>query len=674
MRILSKQNTLVRKLRSQTKRLDRVPVVLVSLGVLFSISVGAMFAQTSRSAYEPRSTETKSRAEQFAEQQVALSPDKIIELLQQEPGLVLQVKRMLVRKAYEQGRILDPEDLTDDALFQLLREDQHICVLATQEIEERGYVRAKPTIKEIERQRVLDAQLGLTHAAKSQTPLPKENLQVPASQEQAYWEKHDDDVGNYAVPQQQQSEPLTSPSVPVVPRSNPPISNPQRQLEMTNLPSIQDLSDGMGVDNILAAADPSLMTRISPEQLPGILNTSSTTNLNMASLDGTAQSRSRSALTGAPTYGGNSPLLNSSLENSSLEPAPLVQRPGADLNGRTADRDLEAKLELPQRRVRSPEDFNLDRPQIRRRANPYANVPSLYDLYSQVSPRSAVLEHFGTNIFRNGAGNIERLPIDLPAGPDYVLGPGDGVSIDIWGGIAQRLQRVVDPSGRLALPEVGSVEVTGRTLGDVQHIVQAALRTQFHQVEADVSLSRIRTVRVYVVGEVENPGPYDISSLSTALNALYAAGGPTSRGSLRHLRIMRGKDLVQEVDAYDLLLHGVRKDVARLQAGDTIQVPATGPEVTVEGMVTHPAVYELNSEKTLAEALELAGGVLRSGTSAILRWIASLPTRATRCSSSICPKLTMPRRSLKRSMILPFRTAIRSESHPFSPTQRRRFT
>jgi len=107
----------------------------------------------------------KSRAEQEAEQRVALSPDRIIELLRQEPGLLLQVQKMLVRKAYEQGRILDPEDLTEDALFQLLREDHTICVLATREIESRSYVRAKPTQDEIERQQERDAQYGISRTA-----------------------------------------------------------------------------------------------------------------------------------------------------------------------------------------------------------------------------------------------------------------------------------------------------------------------------------------------------------------------------------------------------------------------------------------------------------------------------------------------------------------------------
>ena len=172
----------------------------------------------------------------------------------------------------------------------------------------------------------------------------------------------------------------------------------------------------------------------------------------------------------------------------------------------------------------------------------------------------------------------------------------------------------MDREGRLALPEVGAVQVSGRTLGDVQHTVQTVMRTQFRDVEADVSLARIRTVRIYVVGDVVSPGAYDISSLSTPLNALYAAGGPTTRGSLRHLRHFRGKQLVQEIDAYDLLLHGVHSELTGIQSGDTILIPPMGAQVTVEGMVRRPAIYETASEKNLSEVLELAGGVLPSGT------------------------------------------------------------
>src|SRR5262249_25123323 len=251
---------------------------------------------------------------------------------------------------------------------------------------------------------------------------------------------------------------------------------------------------------------------------------------------------------------------------------------------------------------------------VNRRPNPYADVPSLYDLYFQYSRRSPALQRFGSEVFQKGTGNIEQLTMDVPAGPDYVLGPGDGLSVDLFGGISQRLRRIVDREGRISLPEIGGLEGAGRTLGDVQRMVQTALRSQFRNIQADVSLSRLRTVRVYVVGDVQNPGAYDISSLSTPLNALYEAGGPTSRGSLRVLKHYRGKELVETVDVYDLLLHGVRSSMQRLEAGDTILVPPIGTEVAVQGMVRRPAIYELNSEKSLAEVLEIAGGVLPSGT------------------------------------------------------------
>jgi protein involved in polysaccharide export with SLBB domain len=245
-----------------------------------------------------------------------------------------------------------------------------------------------------------------------------------------------------------------------------------------------------------------------------------------------------------------------------------------------------------------------------RKHNPYSDIPSLYDMYVQASSRERPLERFGLNVFRNGTRQPDAIPMDLPVGPDYVVGPGDGLTIDLWGGVSQRLFRIVDREGRVSLPEAGPVLVSGQSLGQVQQDVQQILRTQFRDVSADVSLSRLRTVRVYVVGEVAEPGAYDISSLSTPLNALFAAGGVSSRGSLRALKHYRGKQLVEEVDAYDLLLHGVQGKLARLENGDTLLVPPAGPQVTIEGMVRRPAIYELHGETSLEDALELAGGIL----------------------------------------------------------------
>ncbi len=244
--------------------------------------------------------------------------------------------------------------------------------------------------------------------------------------------------------------------------------------------------------------------------------------------------------------------------------------------------------------------------------SPYSDIPSVYDMYvhAPTAAQPNTLERFGEELFQNIPADSGAIPIDFPASSDYVVGPGDGLTIDIWGGISQRLVGTVDREGRLSLPEVGPVLVNGKSLADVQQIVQRVLRTQFRDVSADVSLSRLRTVRVYVVGDVDRPGAYDVSSLSTPLNALLAAGGPTSNGSLRIVKHYRGEELVQQVDLYDLLLRGIRSGVKRLEPGDTLLVLPVGAQIRIDGMVRRPAIYELHGETTLAQALGLAGGIL----------------------------------------------------------------
>src|SRR5260221_565712 len=157
-------------------------------------------------------------------------------------------------------------------------------------------------------------------------------------------------------------------------------------------------------------------------------------------------------------------------------------------------------------------------------------------MYVQAIARPVLLNRFGAEVFENGTRDSQFIPMDLPAGQDYVVGPGDGLSIDLWGGTTQRIYRVVDREGRVSLPEVGPLLVSGKSLADVQESLQQLLRTEFRRVSADVSLARLRTIRVYEVGDVANPGAYDISSLSTPLNAMFAAGGPTQKGSRRTIR------------------------------------------------------------------------------------------------------------------------------------------
>jgi protein involved in polysaccharide export with SLBB domain len=244
---------------------------------------------------------------------------------------------------------------------------------------------------------------------------------------------------------------------------------------------------------------------------------------------------------------------------------------------------------------------------------PLRNLPALRDLYTQATPDETKLERFGAALFRNSAAAADKAPLSVPVGPDYVLGPGDELVIDYWGTSSQHIQRSVDREGRVSVPEAGSVVVAGRTLGEVQQTIQKMLSHQLRGVSVDVTLGKLRTVRVYVVGDVKNPAAYDISSLSTALSALIAAGGPTETGSYRTVKHFRGKALVEEVDLYDLMLKGVSSGEVHIESGDSILVPPIGPQVTIAGKVRRPAIYELRKEQTLDQILDLAGGVPVSG-------------------------------------------------------------
>jgi protein involved in polysaccharide export with SLBB domain len=612
-------------------------VILLCVGLFLSAT-----AWSQQPAAYSRSTaidQKDSRAEHEAEQLVSLSADRILLILQDEPGLLLQIKKTLVRKAFEQGRILDPNDLTDDAVFTLIRKDDNIRVIATHEIVDRAYIKAKPTREELARD--LPCQLSMktdAQAAAKQPDQSSSDTKHLPNQEEEYWRRHENDLDCYLTqylpyatqpysfgqaqygrsPSQQQypASPYPSQQYPQqqypqqypqqqYPPSQVPPEGPstdyRRQLELTQ---VQPFQGYFGMDS-----DQSEMASIQPDELPSLLSASQAGGSSGMSRRGLETSGDASSLSMSPSLG---PSLGSPFGSSLGSSIGSILGSQSGAAGFPQQAKLENQNRLPLQQYSFPKPPQ--QPMLRHQPNPYADVPSLYDLYAQYSKRSPKLQRFGEDVFLNGTGNLDELPMDLPAGPDYVVGPGDGLTITLTGGISQRLQRVVDREGRVALPEVGAVEVSGHNLGDVQHLVQTVLRGQFRGVDADVSLSRIRTVRVYVTGDVERPGPYDVSSLSTPLNALYIAGGPTSGGSLRILRHYRGKQLIQEVDVYDLLLHGIRGDVQRLQAGDTIQVPPLKGQVTIEGMVRRPAVYELNGEKGLAEVLELAGGVLPSGT------------------------------------------------------------
>jgi protein involved in polysaccharide export with SLBB domain len=261
------------------------------------------------------------------------------------------------------------------------------------------------------------------------------------------------------------------------------------------------------------------------------------------------------------------------------------------------------------RAVRKDDSHGLSQEQY-----PFRNLPALHDLYTQAPPDQEKLERFGAALFRNSAAAAaDKMPVDIPVGSDYVIGPGDELVVEYWGSSSQRLQVSVDREGRVVLPEAGAVVVAGRTLSEARQSVERLLTRQLRGISVDVTMGKLRNIRVYVVGDVKNPGAYDISALSTCLSALIMAGGPTETGSYRTVKHYRGPKLLEEVDLYDLMLKGVGATELHIGSGDSILVPPAGPQVTVAGTVRRPAIYELRNEASLDQILELAGGVPVNG-------------------------------------------------------------
>jgi polysaccharide biosynthesis/export protein len=552
---------------------------------------------------------------------VAASPAEIKAVLVKDAGLMVELKQWVAKDATDHGQIISESDLTNDAIFDRLETDVQFRSVATVLLQHYGYLVPKVNpdsalgkeqellVQERAKWLAQDQEERLT-AARQRTSRNLENTEGCDPRLSA-------DCNALQTP----SSPAEGPAPRFQPGMPPSRSSPS-EMNPPNLP--QGTGGPLQRAQLMQSGGqfPSAYSQASLGTADGSRQSSDNLGANpFGPLTPQAGTNSRGDDFGSFLATANSQALNST-ENPVMNGMPLAGATGltpdmSSMNptsGGGADSSLAAGISplSPMQRL-SPRYQNqmlLQPVEMTRAPNPYSDIPSLYDMYLQATPHPSRPARFGMDVFTNGTRDQQLIPMDLPAGPDYVVGPGDGLAIDLWGGVSQRLYRTVDREGRVSLPEVGPLLVSGKSLGEVQQSLQQVLRTQFRDVSADVSLGRLRTIRVYVVGDVANPGAYDISSLSTPLNALFTAGGPTPRGSLRIVRHYRGNQLVQVVDLYDLLLRGVKSDIQRLDNGDTVLVPPIGPQVTVEGMVRRPAIYELKDEKYLAGLLDLAGGLL----------------------------------------------------------------
>ena len=242
-------------------------------------------------------------------------------------------------------------------------------------------------------------------------------------------------------------------------------------------------------------------------------------------------------------------------------------------------------------------------------AEPYL---SLFNIDARILGQKLVgveaLEPFGYDVFRPDKASLDS-PASGPVPADYVLGPGDTVRVQLFGNVNNVYEYEVSRDGILNLPDIGPVAVAGIRFSELRADLDKRVRQTMIGTQVSVTMGQLRTIRVFLLGEVDRPGSYVVGGLSTISSALYHAGGISDIGSLRRIQLKRDGDLVATFDAYDMLVRGDTSDDQRLLPGDVIFVPPVGMTVGVAGAVNRPAIYEVGTRTTAADLVGLAGGL-----------------------------------------------------------------
>jgi protein involved in polysaccharide export with SLBB domain len=223
---------------------------------------------------------------------------------------------------------------------------------------------------------------------------------------------------------------------------------------------------------------------------------------------------------------------------------------------------------------------------------------------------------FGRDLFRISTSQFQAVG-NGPVDPAYQLGPGDQLIAVLTGDVELSYTLDVGRDGMIVIPDVGQVYVAGLTLRELEDRLYERLGSVYSGVgrgpgattRFTLSMGQLRTNQVFLVGEVERPGAYQVSSVSTVFNALYQARGPNDQGSFRRIQVRRGGTTIRTVDVYDYLLRGDSRDDIRLEQGDVIFVPLAGVQVGIQGAVRRAAIFELNAGEGMRDLLSFAGGL-----------------------------------------------------------------
>ena len=232
-------------------------------------------------------------------------------------------------------------------------------------------------------------------------------------------------------------------------------------------------------------------------------------------------------------------------------------------------------------------------------------------------PRATGLQPFGYSIFNTTPMAFVSLA-SSPAPPDYPVGPEDEIVVMIWGEVELVESVTINQEGVIFLNHIGPVMVNGLTLADLKATLTRRLSSVYSGLDPtgqkgstflDISLGKLRSIQVFMLGDVNQPGSYAIDAISTVFNALYAAGGPSSNGSMRNIKVLRNNQVAAEVDLYPYILQGDKSRDIRLHHGDIVFVEQVGKRVTVTGEVFKPAIFELRDDESLGALLRYCGGV-----------------------------------------------------------------
>ncbi|MDD2341539.1 MAG: SLBB domain-containing protein [Tolumonas sp.] len=233
----------------------------------------------------------------------------------------------------------------------------------------------------------------------------------------------------------------------------------------------------------------------------------------------------------------------------------------------------------------------------------------------QVSQRSGSdnqkLQPFGYNIFAGQPTSLAPVG-DIPVPDDYIVGPGDEIKVQLFGKENSSLSMMVGREGSIDFPKLGPINIAGLTFQEVKDDLQNRIAKQYIGVESSITFGSLRTMQIFVMGDAYKPGAYNVNALTTVTQALLIAGGIDTVGSLRNIQVKRGKEVIQNVDLYNMLLSGDTSQDIRLTAGDTLFVAPKGKEVSVSGLVKRPAIYELSGATSLTNVLDMAGGIKAS--------------------------------------------------------------